>query len=73
MGWLPSDLSFLKNDELLLIQEDIQMAETCTYRIKAATVKPQERLMLYKLDEHIFGHGPNSTEQGPRRRDDHDG
>ena len=65
LGWLPSDLSFLKNDELLPIQEDIQMAETCTYRIKAATVKPQERLMLYTLGEHVFEVGADSSEQGP--------
>ena len=54
LGWLPSDLSFLKNDELLPIQEDIQMAGTCTYRIKAATVKPRERLALHQVGEHIF-------------------
>ena len=65
LGWLPSDLSFLKNEELLPIQEDIQMAETCTYRIKAATVKPQERLMLYTLGEHVFEVGADGSEQGP--------
>ena len=60
-----SKLQKLKNDELLPIQEDIQMAETCTYRIKAATVKPQERLMLYTLGEHVFEVGADSSEQGP--------
>ena len=32
---------------------------------KAATVKPQERLMLYTLGEHVFEVGADSSEQGP--------
>ena len=64
LGWLPSDLSFLKNDELLPIQEDIQMAGTCTYRIKAATVKPRERLALHQVGEHIFEQS-SKPERGP--------
>ena len=47
LGWLPGELSFLKNNELLPIQEDIQMAETCANRILAATataftLKPED-------------------------------
>jgi len=34
-------------------------------RIKAATVKSQERLMLYTLGEHVFEVGADSSEQGP--------
>ena len=40
LGWIPPELSVLKNNELLPIQEDIQMAKTCVARIEAADIKP---------------------------------
>ena len=40
LGWIPPELSMLKSDELLPIQEDIQMATTCVARIEAADIKP---------------------------------
>ena len=40
LGWLPGELSFLKNNELLPMQEDKQMAGTCADRIIAATAAP---------------------------------
>ena len=56
LGWLPSDLRFLMDNELLPIQEDIQMAGTCTFRIKAVLLKPQARRALNQVGEHIFEH-----------------
>ena len=40
LGWIPPELSVLKNNELLPIQEDIQMAKTCVARIEAADITP---------------------------------
>ena len=40
LGWIPPELSVLKTNELLPIQEDIQMAKTCVARIEAADIKP---------------------------------
>ena len=40
LGWIPPELSVLKNNELLPIQEDMQMAKTCAARIEAADIKP---------------------------------
>merc|ERR1711935_1276196 len=37
LGWLPGKLSFLKTNELLPMQEDVQMAGPCANRIIAAT------------------------------------
>ena len=54
LSWLPSDLSFLKNNELLPIQEDLQMAGTCAFRVKAAVVKPWFARALNQVGEHIF-------------------
>lgn len=39
LKWLPDELGVLKNNELLPIQEDIQMATTCTSRIIGANPK----------------------------------
>ena len=47
--------TLLDADELLPIQEDIQMAGTCTSRIKAATVKPHSPLELDAIGKNTFG------------------
>ena len=61
LGWLPGELSFLMDNELLPIQEDIQMAGTCTFRITAIAVKPQAPHALNQIGEHVF----ESVEQEP--------
>ena len=38
LGWIPPELSMLKTNQLLPIQEDIQMAKTCVARIEAADI-----------------------------------
>ena len=40
LGWIPEALQFLKENELLPIQEDIQMALPCVARIQASKVAP---------------------------------
>ena len=40
LKWIPEALPFLKDNELLPIQEDIQMALTCVERILLAKVEP---------------------------------
>jgi len=40
--WIPEELEFLKQNELLPIMEDIQMAATCTKRIMAQEVQAFE-------------------------------
>ena len=40
LKWIPEALHFLKDNELLPIQEDIQMALPCVARILAAKVEP---------------------------------
>ena len=49
------------DNELLPIQEDIQMAGTCTFRITAIAVKPQAPHTLNQIGEHVF----ESVEQEP--------
>ena len=65
LGWIPPELSMLKSNELLPIQEDIQMATTCVARIEVADIKtlnaspklpwttPEELQPLNK--EELFG------------------
>ena len=61
LGWIPGELSFLMDNELLPIQEDIQMAGTCAFRITAIAVKPQAPHALNQIGEHVF----ESVEQEP--------
>ena len=56
LGWIPPELSVLKTNELLPIQEDIQMAKTCVARIEAADIKP------LSFVPSRFGTNPNSGE-----------
>ena len=58
LGWIPPELSVLKNNELLPIQEDIQMAKTCVARIEAADVKP----LSVRPVPSSFGTDPKSGE-----------
>merc|ERR1712194_496584 len=40
LGWISDELKFLKLNELLPIQEDLQMATTCAARINDQEVQP---------------------------------
>ena len=58
LGWIPPELSVLKNNELLPIQEDIQMAKTCVARIEAADITP----LSVRAVPSSFGTDPKSGE-----------
>ena len=58
LGWIPPELSVLKNNELLPIQEDIQMAKTCVARIEAADITP----LSVRTAPSSFGTDPESGE-----------
>ena len=58
LGWIPPELSVLKNNELLPIQEDIQMAKTCVARIEAADITP----LGVRAAPSSFGTDPKSGE-----------
>ena len=58
LEWIPPELSMLKSNELLPIQEDIQMAATCVACIAAADVKALNS--RYGSIPNSFGTDPKS-------------
>ena len=70
LDWLPGELSFLMNNELLPMQEDIQMAGPCANRILAATataftLKPEDvpAVETFQQEKRDQASGSSTLEQ----------